>query len=63
MAKHAPGCLFQKVTLWIAAPDYGDPSSEPVTHIIEAVQQYTDLTVLDSASGELQLVPVPAEDN
>jgi hypothetical protein len=63
MAKHAPGCLFQKVTLWIAAPDYGDPRSEPVTHIIEAVQQYTDLTVLDSASVELHLAPVPEEDN
>jgi hypothetical protein len=42
MAKHAPGCLFQKVTLWIAAPDYGDPSSEPVTHIVEAVGQAVD---------------------
>ena len=64
MTTHAPDCQFARVTLYVAAPDYGGVArSEPVTHIIEAVQQCTDLTVLDSDSVELQLVPVPEEDN
>ena len=60
--KQQPHCLFARVTIYVAAPDYG-VRSEHVNHIVEAVGQYTDLTVLDSDSVELQLVPVPEEED
>ena len=64
MAKHAPDCQFAKVTLYVAVQDYGGiPRHCPLDYIIPALEKNTEVMVLDSASVELQLAPVPAEDN
>lgn len=55
-----PYCQFRRITLWVAAQDYAGISGEadPLTHLVEAVEQYTDISVLDSDSEELHLTPV-----
>ena len=64
MTTHARDCQFARVTLWVAVQDYGGiPRHCPLDYIIPALEKNTEVMVLDSASVELQLAPVPAEDN
>ncbi len=60
MEDQRPHCQFRRITLWVAAQDYAGISGEadPMTHLVEAVEQYTDISVLDSDSEELRLTPV-----